>query len=284
MARGGIRLVVALAILAGACDGGRASPDGGGGQDDDADVAVDADVDGPPDGGDAGPSVADPACPEGHDRDRPSFRITAITPYLPIALGQPIVRGSLAQVIADDRLILLLITHELTPDGTAEVEIVYGERLGEDVYRRDPGSNSWLGEVFLADRSFTTDPAGMDDVLIMDEVFSVRIPLREMVLAGTFTTDERCSIGRLLPSDPPTYLEGARITGLMTLSEVLTAPPIDVGEAQLDLCDFLAGPIFEGSCADESRFLYLPDTETEEGEPAWSVELRLAAIAIVVVD
>ncbi len=289
--------------------------DADGDADSDADVDGDADADGDVDGdGDGDGDVEesdgdldewedadidwgfeDPACVAHHDPANPGLRLRHLNPTRPAILrdAQPEIQAALD---AEETIYLLEITG-IDGDGDYPGSLGPGESASRpNSYRYNAVSTPVTFDVTIEGDHFTSPAEGTDMNLLFTGIMGsidVEVPVTEAVMDGTFTTDERCSVGEQLTTlSPTTWDAGGDLNGYLTLANARSTTITILFVYTVSLCalvaydlDFtdIAGlerffrtgdPLCE---ADPSEFDNPPDEETSAGEPAWLVESTYAA-------
>ena len=134
-------------------------------------------------------------------------------------------------------------------------------------------------QVDLTGNDFTTGTRRYDLAIRLGGAgVRARVPLAQATTSGTFSTVERCSIGRGDSSvDPPVWEMGGVVSGFITVDEARATPLPSGG----DLCTVLSGG---ADCSTvPTSWPNPPDATTSDGRPAWRTEIHFAAVAVPIV-
>lgn len=235
--------------------------------------------------------LVDDACLEGYDSDSPALRIRSFVPVQPAGLSGSTFTTPVQEAF-DEENIIYLLTLEGLDDPTATLAMGFGAGRsipanGTYAFTDDPPPSAL--QVSLSGNGFTSSSSGENIILVFPFTSStdLGIPVQEMVVTGTFTTRERCSIGEQLTDGPPsTWEAGGQIDGLITVEDA-EAVTIQYLSFTFSLCAFLAHGLTgiltgSSSCSgDPASWNTPPDETTTDGDPAWRLIADYAATAVL---
>ncbi len=245
--------------------------------DSDTDTDTDSDTD----------SDGDPACIPGYDSENPRLRIRALEVSTPIPFAD--LATVTQQAIDSESAIHLLTMDGIAGDGDYDGNFGRGvTELAEDTYRFEPTPPTAL-QFSLSGEGFASDESGVTIWIrfYLDDTISFDLPVLESVIEGTYSTEERCSVGEQLSMTPPTqWSTDGTVVGLIDVEDA-KALLIPTGAGTITLCAYLAygwniaDPLCE---APSTSWTYPPDALTASDAPAWLFDAEYAATAIYLTE
>ncbi len=238
--------------------------------------------------------IVDDACLDGYDSASPALRIRSFVPVQPAGLSGATFTTPVQEAL-DGETVIYLLAMEGIQNSTGSYPLQFGAgsalaREGTYAFTGSPAPTEL--QVVLSGTGFTSEASGENITLVfpLSGSTNLEIPVQELVLSGTFTTSERCSIGSALTEGPPsTWEEGGQISGLITVEDAEDAS-IQYMSFDFSLCAFLAyglTGILMGNqecTGDPSSWGTPPDETTVDGDPAWRLVADYAATAVLLDD